>query len=59
MLDEKTLEQIIDLMQEGDIGYIVSGFMIKHGYRLVEFKSTTQEGIYIGECHLDTQLTKY
>lgn len=54
MLDENTLQQILNVVDEDDLGYLVSTFMEQNELSKIEFKSTNKSGVYVGEFHMET-----
>lgn len=54
MLDENTLQQILNVVDENDLAYLVSTYMEQNELSKIEFKSTNKSGVYVGEFHMET-----
>ena len=54
MLDENTLQQILNVVDDLDLGYLVSNYMERNKLSGMEFESTLKTGVYAGEFHVET-----
>ena len=59
MLDEILLQQILDVVDENDLGYLVSTYMEQNELSKIEFKSTMKSGVYVGEFKQVSGFYKY